>query len=117
MHTRLKIIDLSPAGAQPMANEDDTVWVTFNGEIYNFAELRRQLESEGHRFRSHADTEVIVHGYEEWGDGVVERLDGMFAFGVWDVRRAAAAAGPRPRRARSRCSTAGTPAASCSARR
>jgi asparagine synthase (glutamine-hydrolysing) len=86
VHTRLKIIDLSPAGAQPMANEDDTVWVTFNGEIYNFVELRQQLEAKGHRFRSQADTEVIVHGYEEWGDGVVERLDGMFAFGVWDVR-------------------------------
>jgi asparagine synthase (glutamine-hydrolysing) len=86
VHTRLKIIDLSPAGAQPMANEDDTVWVTFNGEIYNFLELRKQLEGHGHRFRSQADTEVIVHGYEQWGDGVVERLDGMFAFGVWDTR-------------------------------
>jgi asparagine synthase (glutamine-hydrolysing) len=85
-HTRLKIIDLSPAGAQPMANEDDTVWVTFNGEIYNFQELRRALEKAGHRFRSHTDTEVLVHGYEEWGDKLVDRLDGMFAFGVWDSR-------------------------------
>jgi asparagine synthase (glutamine-hydrolysing) len=86
LHTRLKIIDLSPAGSQPMANEDDTVWVTFNGEIYNFGELRQQLEARGHRFRSQSDTEVIVHGYEEWGEQVVERLDGMFAFGVFDTR-------------------------------
>src|SRR3954468_16851219 len=86
-HTRLRIIDLSPAGAQPMANEDDTVWVTFNGEIYNFRELRRELEGHGHRFRSHTDTEVLVHGYEQWGDAVVDRLDGMFAFGIWDVRK------------------------------
>ena len=86
IHTRLRIIDLSPAGAQPMANEDETVWVTFNGEIYNFAELRRELEAHGHRFRSHSDTEVLVHGYEQWGDGVVERVDGMFAFGIWDSK-------------------------------
>src|SRR5882757_9005194 len=66
-HTRLRIIDLSPAGAQPMANEDETVWVTFNGEIYNFRELRRELESLGHRFRSQSDTETLVHGYEAWG--------------------------------------------------
>jgi asparagine synthase (glutamine-hydrolysing) len=85
-HTRLRIIDLSPAGAQPMANEDETVWVTFNGEIYNFQALRRELEGLGHRFRSQSDTEVLVHGYEEWGDRVVERVDGMFAFGIWDTR-------------------------------
>ncbi len=70
-----------------MANEDETVWVTFNGEIYNFAELRQRAGGRGHRFRSHTDTEVIVHGYEEWGEAVVERLDGMFAFGVWDARQ------------------------------
>jgi asparagine synthase (glutamine-hydrolysing) len=87
VHARLKIIDLSAAGAQPMANEDDTVWVTFNGEIYNFRDLRRELEGRGHRFRSDTDTEVIVHGYEEWGDAVVPRLDGMFAFGLWDTRQ------------------------------
>ena len=87
VHARLKIIDLTPAGAQPMANEDETVWVTFNGEIYNFQELRKELQARGHRFRSGSDTEVIVHGYEEWGDGVVARLDGMFAFGLWDVRQ------------------------------
>lgn len=87
VHARLKIIDLSAAGAQPMTGEDESVWVTFNGEIYNFRELRRELEGRGHRFRSDADTEVIVHGYEEWGDEVVPRLDGMFAFGVWDSRQ------------------------------
>src|SRR5438045_2974324 len=86
-HTRLRIIDLSPAGAQPMANEDRTVWVTFNGEIYNFQELRRELEGLGHRFQSHSDTEVLVHGYEAWGDAVTERVDGMFAFGIWDTKR------------------------------
>src|SRR5215472_7426465 len=68
VHTRLKIIDLSLAADQPMANEDESVWVSFNGEIYNFQELREILERVGHRFRSRSDTEVIVHGYEEWGD-------------------------------------------------
>jgi asparagine synthase (glutamine-hydrolysing) len=86
-HTRLRIIDLSPAGAQPMTNEDGSVWVTFNGEIYNFRELREELVARGHRFKSQSDTEVIVHGYEVWGDDVVEHLDGMFALGVWDSRQ------------------------------
>jgi asparagine synthase (glutamine-hydrolysing) len=86
LHTRLRIIDLSPAAAQPMTNEDGTVWVTFNGEIYNFKDLRQELEGRGHRFRSQSDTEVLVHGYEEWGEDLPGRLDGMFAFGVWDSR-------------------------------
>lgn len=86
IHTRLRIMDLSPSGAQPMTNEDGTVWVTFNGEIYNFSSLRRELEGFGHVFRSRSDTEVIVHGYEQWGNDVVTHLDGMFAFGVWDRR-------------------------------
>jgi asparagine synthase (glutamine-hydrolysing) len=85
-HTRLRIIDLTPSGAQPMANEDGTVWVTFNGEIYNFQELRRELTDLGHRFRSRTDTEALVHGYEQWGDALLDRLDGMFAFGIWDTR-------------------------------
>jgi asparagine synthase (glutamine-hydrolysing) len=85
-HTRLRIIDLSTAGAQPMANEHGTVWVTFNGEIYNFPELRRTLSDLGHRFRSKTDTETLVHGYEQWGDALLDRLDGMFAFGIWDAR-------------------------------
>lgn len=86
-HGRLRIIDLSDAGKQPMANEDGSIFVTFNGEIYNFRDLMRDLTARGHRFRSKSDTEVIVHGYEEYGDDVVKRLDGMFAFGLWDTRR------------------------------
>ena len=85
-HRRLAIIDLSPDGAQPMTNEDGTVWVALNGEIYNFQELRPQLEAKGHRFSSKSDTEVLVHGWEEWGERLVDRLRGMFAFAVWDAR-------------------------------
>jgi asparagine synthase (glutamine-hydrolysing) len=86
-HRRLSIIDLSPAGHQPMTNEDGTVWITFNGEIYNFLELRGQLIAAGHQFHSKTDTEVILHGYEQWGDDVVKKLRGMFAFAIWDGRR------------------------------
>lgn len=86
-HRRLRIIDLSACGNQPMTNEDETVWVVFNGEIYNFQELKQELLAKGHQFRSRSDTEVIVHGYEEWGTGVFARLDGMFAIGLWDVRQ------------------------------
>ena len=85
-HRRLSIIDLSAVAAQPMSNENGTVWVTFNGEIYNHVNLRQQLLKKGHQFRTdHSDTEVLVHGYEEWGiDGLLDRLDGDFAFGIWD---------------------------------
>src|SRR2546425_181220 len=86
-HRRLKIIDLSEAARQPLANEDGTVWVTFNGEIYNFLGLREELERRGHRFRSHSDTETIVHAYEEFGDDCIARLDGMFALAIWDGRQ------------------------------
>jgi asparagine synthase (glutamine-hydrolysing) len=86
-HCRLSIIDLSPLANQPMANEDGRVQVVFNGEIYNFAELRRELAARGHHFRSQSDTEVIVHGYEEWGADLFTRLRGIFAIGVWDVAR------------------------------
>jgi asparagine synthase (glutamine-hydrolysing) len=86
-HRRLSIIDLSEAGRQPMGSPDGNVWLTFNGEIYNHLELRRELEARGHRFLSRSDTEAILLGYLEWGDGVVERLEGMFAFAVWDARR------------------------------
>lgn len=86
-HRRLSIIDLSERGNQPMTNDCASVCVTFNGEIYNFPELRKDLEERGYAFRSQSDTEVILHGYEEWGEGVVTRLDGMFAIGVWDTRR------------------------------
>ena len=86
-HRRLSIIDLSPAGRQPMTNEDRTVWVSFNGEIYNFGDLRPYLEAAGHRFQSRTDTEVLVHGYEAWGpEGLLDRLRGMFALGLWDAR-------------------------------
>jgi len=85
-HRRLSIIDLS-TGDQPLANEDGSVWVVFNGEIYNFADVRSELVALGHRFRTRSDTEVIVHGYEQWGEGVVDRLRGMFAIALWDERR------------------------------
>ena len=72
-HARLAIIDLSEAGRQPLSNEDGTVWITFNGEIYNFQSLREELEGLGHRFRTRTDTEAIVHAYEQWGTGCVRR--------------------------------------------
>jgi asparagine synthase (glutamine-hydrolysing) len=83
-HKRLSIIDLSPAGRQPMSNEDGTIWITLNGEIYNFKELRTELKHKGHRFRSHSDSEVVIHLYEELGRSCLARLEGMFAFALWD---------------------------------
>ena len=83
---RLAILDLSPDGHMPMSNEDGLVWITYNGEIYNFADLRRELEAKGHRFRSHADTEVVVHLYEEYGVDCLNRLNGIFAFAISDLR-------------------------------
>lgn len=85
-HRRLAVIDLSPAGAQPMANEDGTVWLVVNGEVYDFQAHRDRLEARGHRFRSRTDAEVILHLYEEHGPDLVERLRGMFAFALWDAR-------------------------------
>jgi asparagine synthase (glutamine-hydrolysing) len=82
-HRRLSIVDLS-TGQQPLANEDASVWVAFNGEIYNHADIRRVLESHGHQYRTRSDTETIVHAYEEWGDDCVHRFRGMFAFSIWD---------------------------------
>src|SRR3989441_8803429 len=83
---RLSIIDLD-GGHQPMADAEETVWVIFNGEIYNFRELRHELESRGHRFRTRSDTEVIIHGYKQWGNDVLTRLNGMFGVAIWDVQR------------------------------
>lgn len=83
-HRRLSIIDLSHNAAQPMSNENGTIWIVFNGEIYNFAELRTLLEERGHVFKSKSDTEVLLHGYEEWGVSLPLRLNGMFAFAIWD---------------------------------
>ena len=85
-HRRLSIIDLS-SGHQPMGNEDGSVQIVFNGEIYNFQELRRELAALGHQFATASDTEVIVHAYEQWGVRCLERLRGMFAFAIWDCRR------------------------------
>lgn len=85
-HRRLSIIDLSAAGRQPMSNEDGSIRISYNGEIYNFMELRAELQARGHRFVSRTDTEVIVHGYEEYGPAIVERLRGMFAFVLYDAR-------------------------------
>ena len=85
-HARLRVIDLE-TGGQPMANETGSVQAVFNGEIYNFQELREELVGLGHRFRSRSDTEVLAHGYEAWGDALPERVDGMFAFAVWDELR------------------------------
>ena len=85
-HRRLSIIDLA-SGQQPLCNEDRSVWISFNGEIYNHADLRLQLESAGHRYRTRSDTETIVHAYEQWGDRCVERFRGMFAFAIWDSLR------------------------------
>jgi len=87
-HRRLSIIDLS-TGQQPLANEDGTVWIVFNGEIYNYQDLRAELLARGHRFKTQSDTEVIVHLYEEYGEACLEWLRGMFAFAVWDDRRKA----------------------------
>jgi len=85
-HARLSVIDLSPAGHQPMASADGTVWITFNGEIYNFAEIRRDLEKAGYLFHSRSDTEVIVNGWHAWGPRIFSRLRGMFALAIWDRR-------------------------------
>jgi asparagine synthase (glutamine-hydrolysing) len=84
---RLNIVDLSPAGHMPMSNEDGSVWITYNGEIYNHAKLRADLEQRGHQYRSRSDTETILHLYEEMGERCVEKLDGMFAFAIWDERQ------------------------------
>jgi asparagine synthase (glutamine-hydrolysing) len=84
-HRRLSIIDLA-GGAQPITNEDGTIQLIFNGEIYNFIELREELEKKGHQFKTRSDTEVIIHAYEEWGKESVNRFNGIFAFALWDSK-------------------------------
>ena len=83
-HRRLSIIDLSPAGHEPMPDASGRIWLTFNGEIYNFKELRHELEGLGHRFKSHTDAEVIIYAYLQWGRECLARFNGMFAFAIWD---------------------------------
>jgi len=86
-HRRLAVIDLSLAAKQPMANEDGSIWITYNGEIYNFKEIRHELVKKGHVFSSDSDTEVVIHAYEEWGTACLGRFNGMFAFGLWDEHK------------------------------
>ncbi|MDD3978062.1 MAG: asparagine synthase (glutamine-hydrolyzing) [Methanomicrobium sp.] len=86
IHRRLSIIDLSSEGKQPMSNEDETLWLVFNGEIYNYQELREELKDYGHIFRTKTDSEVIIHAFEEWGHKCLERFNGMWAFAIWDER-------------------------------
>ena len=85
-HARLSVIDLSAAGHQPMMTDDGQVRIVFNGEIYNFKELRAQLAEKGYHFKSHTDTEVILNGYHHWGKAVFSHLRGMFAIALWDAR-------------------------------
>lgn len=86
-HRRLAVLDCSPLGHQPMSSDDERTWITYNGEIYNYLELRQELQGLGRRFRSTSDTEVILHAYREWGPACLSRLNGMFAFAVWDGAR------------------------------
>ncbi len=86
-HRRLAILDLSPTGRQPMTSGDESLWIVFNGEIYNFVELRAELEKAGHTFRSRSDTEVVLHAYEEWGDACTEHFQGMWAFALVDLKQ------------------------------
>lgn len=85
-HARLSLIDLQ-SGQQPLCNETEDLWIAYNGEIFNYIELRERLEAAGHRFRTHSDTEVIVHAFEEWGDGCFERFNGQWAIALWDTKR------------------------------
>ena len=86
-HKRLSIIDLSERGKQPMFNEDGSICIIFSGEVYNFQEIRPELEKKGHKFSSNTDTEVIIHAYEEYGVDCLKILNGMFAFAIWDSNK------------------------------
>src|SRR6188474_1971414 len=86
-HVRLAIIDLSPGGHQPLSTADGQVWVIFGGEIYNYIELRVELQARGHEFTTASDTEVLAHGWAEWGEALFERMNGMWNVALWDARR------------------------------
>ena len=86
-HRRLSIIDLTKTGHQPMCNEREDIWIVFNGEIYNFQEIREELQKEGHKFKGKSDTEVILYSYEQWGEGCLQKFNGMFAFAIWDEKK------------------------------
>src|SRR5262245_12388123 len=86
-HRRLSIIDVTAAGHQPMANSSGTVWITYNGELYNYKEIRESLQQLGRCFRSESDTEVIIQAYEQWGTDCLQQFNGMFAFAIWDSAR------------------------------
>ncbi|HIA15929.1 MAG TPA: asparagine synthetase B, partial [Dehalococcoidia bacterium] len=86
-HTRLAILDLSPMGHQPMYSHDSSLCITYNGEVYNFKEIRRELEQLGYKFRSESDTEVLLQAYQEWGEASACRFRGMFAYAIWDTYR------------------------------
>src|SRR6185436_14475707 len=88
-HRRLAIIDLSPAGHQPMVSSDEQLALSYNGEVYNFQELRAELEQLGHQFRSRTDSEVVLNAWRQWGPACVTRFNGMFAFALWDKREQA----------------------------
>src|SRR4030042_480237 len=83
---RLSIIDVT-TGHQPIHNEDRSIWIVFNGEIYNFQELKKELEGKGHKFKGRSDTEVILHSYEQWGEDCLQKFNGMFAFAIWDEKK------------------------------
>ena len=86
-HQRLSIIDLTQAGHQPMEDKEGRLWITYNGEVYNFKEIKKELETRGYKFKSSSDTEVIINAYKEWGSKCVQKFNGMFAFGIYDSMR------------------------------
>src|SRR4029453_12663490 len=83
-HRRLSILDLSPLGHQPMTDTEGRYWLTYNGKIYDYLEIRNDLSAKGYRFKSNSDTEVIIYAYKEWGAECLQRMNGMFAFAIWD---------------------------------